>query len=92
MARPKKPLFVRPLRRSERKKLERFAKRDRDARLVNRARTILLSAQRKKLSEIGAILGVQPETPGRWIRRYEAEGVEGLHDRPRSGGPPPPRL
>lgn len=87
MARPSTPLYVRPLKRGVRKRLERLAKRARDARLVNRARMILLSNQRKKLSEIGTILSTMPETVARWIRRYEAEGIDGLYDRPRSGGP-----
>ena len=87
MARPHKPLFVRSLRRGERKKLERIAKRTRDARLVNRARMVLLSNQRKKLSEIGTLLDTAPTTVAIWIRRYEAEGIDGLYDRPRPGGP-----
>ena len=87
MARPRTPLYVHALRRSERKKLETQAKRARDARLVNRARMILLSNERKKIAQIGAILDTTPETVGRWIRRYEAEGIDGLHDQPRSGGP-----
>ena len=87
MARPHKPLFVRSLRRGERKKLERIAKRARDARLVNRSRMVLLSSQRKKLSEIGTLLDTAPTTVAIWIRRYEAEGVDGLYDRPRPGGP-----
>jgi transposase len=47
----------------------------------------LLSGQRKKLSEIGALLDTTPVGVSRWIRRYEAGGVDGLYDRPRSGRP-----
>ena len=87
MARPHKPLFVRPLRRGERKKLERIAKRASDARLVNRARMVLLSNQRKKLSELGTLLDTAPTAVANWIRRYESEGIDGLYDQPRSGRP-----
>jgi len=87
MARPKDPLYVRKLGRGERNRLKRLAKHGRDGRAVNRARMVLLSGQRKKLSEIAALMDVTPETAGRWIRRYEAEGVDGLYDRPRPGGP-----
>jgi transposase len=48
---------------------------------------VLYSGQRKKLSEIAALLDTRPEAVSRWIRRYEGEGVEGLYDRPRSGRP-----
>lgn len=81
-------LYVRRLKRSERKALERAAKRSRDARIVNRARMVLLSDQRKKTWEVGQILDVQPETVARWIRRYEEEGLDGLCDRSKPGCPP----
>lgn len=87
MTRSNEPVYVRPLKHGERKRLERLAKRARDPRLVNRSRMILLSNERKKRSETGRILDVTPETVGRWIARYEAEGIDGLHDRPRSGCP-----
>jgi len=87
MARPKEPLYVRKLGRGERNRLKRLAKHGRDSRAANRARIVLLSSQRKKLAEIGEIMDVTPETAGRWVRRYEAEGVDGLYDRQRPGGP-----
>ncbi len=87
MAASNRLLYVRPLRRRERKKLERTAKRARDARLVNRARMILLSGRRKRLSEIADLLDVSAVSVARWIRRYEADGIDALHDRPRSGRP-----
>lgn len=80
-------LFVRPLRRAERKKLERLAKRARDARQVNRAHAILLSSQHKTLNEISVLLNMPPTCVATWIRRYEAEGLIGLADKPRLGRP-----
>jgi len=87
MARPHKPLYVHPLRRSERKHLESLAKRARDARVVNRARIILLSNQRKKTAEIASLLTFSQKSACTWIRKYEADGIECLHDKPRSGRP-----
>ncbi len=87
MARPNQSVYVRPLKRGERKRLERLAKRGRDARLVNRARVILLSYQRKRVPEISNLLDMAETCVADWIRRYEAEGIDGLHDRPRSGRP-----
>jgi transposase len=83
----REPLYVRKLSRGERNRLKRLAKHGRDGRAAHRARIVLLSGQRKKLSEIAVLMDVTPETAGRWIRRYEAEGVDGLYDRPRPGGP-----
>ena len=80
-------LFVRPLRRAERKKLERLATRARDARQVNRAHAILLSSQHKTLNEISVLLNMPPTCVATWIRRYEAEGLIGLADKPRLGRP-----
>ena len=87
MSRPRPLHYACSLRRGEREKLERLNKRARDARVVNRARMILLSNQRMNRSQIGAILDVTPETVGRWIDRYEAENIDGLYDQPRSGCP-----
>ena len=87
MGRPKTPLYVRKLGRGERNRLKRVAKHGRDSRASHRARIVLLSSQQKKLSEIAVLMDVTPETAGRWIRRYEAEGMDGLYDRPRPGGP-----
>lgn len=80
-------IFVHPLRRSERKSLEHLAKHARDARQVNRARAILLSNQGKSLLEIAELLDMPPTCVATWIRRYEAEGIEGLADKPRAGRP-----
>lgn len=87
MARPKEPLYVRKLGRGERNRLKLVAKHGRDSRAAHRARIVLLSSQRKKLSEIAVLMDVTPETAGRWVRRYEGEGVDGLYDRQRPGGP-----
>lgn len=60
-----------------------------DVRVRTRAQMILLAAeQRLVVSEIAAIVRESTETVRRWFRRYEAEGINGLSDAPRSGTPP----
>ena len=48
---------------------------------------ILLSSQRLSPAVIAELLGCDAATVRRWIHRYNAEGVAGLDDRPRSGRP-----
>ena len=48
---------------------------------------ILLSCKRWPPVAIAELLGCDVATVRRWIHRYNADGVAGLHDRPRSGRP-----
>jgi transposase len=60
----------------------------RDVRVRTRAQMILLVAeQRLAISVVAAIVRESGETVRRWVHRYEAEGVDGLSDAPRSGKP-----
>jgi transposase len=58
----------------------------RDARLKTRApQMILLAAERRMTAaEIAEIVRASEETVRRWLKRYLAEGVEGLRDTPRA--------
>ncbi len=38
-------------------------------------------------SAIAAIVRASEETVRRWLKRYQAEGVAGLHDQQRGGAP-----
>ena len=70
--------------------LEEFYRTTRDARLRTRARAqmILLAAERRMTAaEIAEIVRASEETVRRWLKRYLAEGVEGLRDTPRPGSP-----
>ena len=42
---------------------------------------------RHACSEISKIFHCLPNTVKRWIKRYQAKGVEGLYDKPRQGRP-----
>jgi len=52
-----------------------------------RARIILLSGEGKPVPEVASTLGVHPHAVYRWRRRFQATGVAGLVDLPRSGQP-----
>jgi hypothetical protein len=57
--------------------------------LAFRARLILLCGQADKPTNlsVAAELGCDPDTVSRWRRRFHRQGLDGLHDLPRSGRP-----
>lgn len=59
-------------------------------RRVLRARALLLLADGATFIAAGAAVGLDEQTVSFWCRRYAANGIAGLVDRPRSG--PPRRL
>jgi transposase len=60
----------------------------REARLRTRAQIVLLAGeQRLTAPAIARIVREDEQTVRRWLRRYLAEGVEGLKDRPMPGAP-----
>ncbi len=52
-----------------------------------RIQSVKLNAQQYSISTISQILDVPYNTVYRWIGRYEAEGIDGLRDQPKSGRP-----
>ncbi len=56
-------------------------------RTVKRARVVLLAAEGVPNRQISAQVGMSEEYVGMWRRRFEAERMKGLRDRPRSGRP-----
>ncbi len=56
--------------------------------LAQRARIVLLAADGVGTGEIVHRVGVSKPAVIRWKRRYAAEGLAGLDDRPKSGRPP----
>jgi transposase len=81
-------LRVRELAADERQELERRARsRTEPARVVERARLILAVAEGPTAAATAAALGLVPDTGRLWVKRFNARGLEGLHDRPRSGRP-----
>ena len=57
-----------------------------EARLVTRAKIVLLAAGGLRNTEIAEKLGTQSDTVGRWRTRFAEEGIDGIRkDRPRGG-------
>jgi len=59
-----------------------------EARLRDRARICWLAHGGRRVPAIAAALGVGEETARRWIKRFNAAGLDGLRDGGRSGRPP----
>ena len=77
------------LNKKPRKRLEALVRRRSPEHwMVQRARIVLLSAEGFEVHEIGARLSVDRQVVRRWVKRYMAEGFDGLCDRERSGRPP----
>jgi transposase len=57
-------------------------------RMRDRACIIALSAQGWGVSDIARIVRVRPGVVRQWITRFNAAGLDGLQDQPRSGRPP----
>jgi len=71
----------------QRKTLQRWSRgRATPARLVRRAKIVLLAAAGKENLEIAAELGVERTIVGRWRRRFASAGLAGIEkDAPRGG-------
>jgi putative transposase len=83
--RPVAPLTLSPPERQELEALTRS--RSMPHTLVTRARIVLLAADGRSNTAIGARLGLSKPTVGIWRRRYLTQRVQGLYDELRPGGP-----
>ncbi len=79
-------VYVHSLSDMEKKELKQMT-RQQVGRVAERARMILLSNQRRSIQWISAALDCSDKTVRDWISRYEAEGCNGLLDKPRTGRP-----
>jgi transposase len=67
--------------------LDELYRSTKDVRLRQRAQMILLAAEKQMVAcEIAEIVRKDEQTVRRWLKRYLAEGIEGLKDAPRPGG------
>jgi transposase len=81
-------LQVRSLTAEEAAELRRRASsRTLPARVVERARMVLLLHEGERVPAVAARLGVGADVVRTWLTRFNAEGLDGLRDRPRSGRP-----
>jgi transposase len=70
------------------KKLDQLYRTTKDPRLRTRTQMVLLSVEQGlKVPQIAAIVRESEATVLRWLKRYVAEGIEGLQDAPRPGRP-----
>jgi len=73
---------------ADRVKLERQAwDRSAPARVAERARIVLLAADGLTGPQIAGRLGCTEPTVAKWRRQYAEDGLAGLEDAPRPGGP-----
>jgi transposase len=81
-------LGVRPLTAEEAAELgRRAASRTLPARVVERAKMIVLMHEGERVPAVAERLGVGADVVRGWLKRFNAEGLDGLKDRPRSGRP-----
>jgi transposase len=85
------PRFVRPLDAVTRAVLQARYRTTNDADERSRCQMILFSACGKTVPEIAALTWFDTDTVLYWIDRDEAEGLDGLATKPRSGRPPKSR-
>lgn len=83
-----RPTYVKPLTAAELGALDQLYRSTRSVRLRTRVQAILLAAEHGwHAGEIAPIVRMSPMSVLRWIKRYNAEGIEGLKDAPHPGKP-----
>jgi transposase len=79
---------VSPLSDEQLESLRQLYHRTRDVRVRTRTQMVLLAVEQGMTApKIAEIVREDDGTVRTWLRRYQAEGTEGLSDRPRPGGP-----
>jgi len=75
--------------RKERQKILDIVKDQKiENRIATRARMLILREEGKNQTQVGKILKVHRNTVMLWEKRYKAEGIEGLFDKPGRGRKP----
>jgi len=75
----------------ERNALRQVYRQTKDADLCSRCQMLLLSAAGHGVDEIARLTLFDENSVLFWVDRSEAEGLDGLEDRPKSGRPPKSR-
>src|SRR5512144_3324445 len=82
------PLELAPLSQTQLDELDTLYRTTQDVRLRTRAQMILLAAEQKMTAPtIAALVRETDQTVRNWLKRYEAEGIEGLKSKPQPGSP-----
>jgi hypothetical protein len=80
------PMRLSPQTEEQIKALDEQYRQSQDGRLRQRAPIGLLAAEQGRVAaHIGGIVGLNEESVRRWLKRYEAAGIEGLNADPRPG-------
>lgn len=83
-----KPIEVRGLKSGELEELQAAYDKTKDVRIRTRTQMILLAVEQNMTApQIGQIVRKNEQTVRRWIKRFNAEGLNGLFDAPRPGSP-----
>lgn len=68
--------------------LDELDRTTKDVRIRTRVQMVLLSGEQGLVAgEIAVIVRQNDQTVRMWLKRYQAEGIAGLYDEPRSGAP-----
>jgi len=70
-----------------REKIKELLNKEKNIRVKERLFAVLWRLQGKTYTEISKNLNKQPITTTEWIKRWNKEGYEGLHDKPKPGRP-----
>jgi transposase len=79
--------YVQPLTDEQRDFWEKTMKDDASCRARTRAHSLLLSAQGATIKGIAKLYQVDRDTVSAWLKKWEHQGAQSLHDKPRSGRP-----
>ena len=83
-----KAIEIRPVRAEELQELDDLYQSTKDVRLRTRAQMMLLAIEDKMTApQIARIVRKNEQTVRRWIKRFNAEGLNGLYDQPKPGAP-----
>jgi transposase len=71
----------------ERKRVEKFRRKDKDARIYARLSALLWLAEGRPAEEVAALLGVCGRTVNNWLALYQAGGLDLLRRLDYQGDP-----
>ena len=84
----KPPYRLRELSSDELAALHQLYRETKEARMRTRAQIVLLAAENQLTApQISKLVRVNDQTVRNWLKRYSAQGIQGLFDEPRSGAP-----
>ncbi len=80
--------FIEKLTKGQVRKLENLKDHGVTPRIRHRVHAILLSHQGTSIVDLAKIFQTNRTTVSQWLDRWDAEGFDGLADKPRPGSPP----